>query len=54
MFTARYVLPAQYIYVLCLDLRTNSDYFLVQRQPAADAVLSVWQGQSLYILFTLA
>jgi len=22
-----YVLPTQYIYVFCMDLRTNSDYF---------------------------
>jgi len=25
-----YVLPTQCIYVLCVDLRTNSDYFPVQ------------------------
>jgi hypothetical protein len=25
-----YVLPTQCIYVLCVDLRTNSDYFTVQ------------------------
>jgi hypothetical protein len=25
-----YVLPTQYIYVFCVDLRTNSDYFTVQ------------------------
>jgi len=25
-----YVLPAQCIYVFCLDLRTNSDYFPIQ------------------------
>ena len=30
MFTARYVLPTQCIYVFCVDLRTNSDYFTVQ------------------------
>ena len=27
-----YVLPTQYIYVLCVDLRTNSDYFPTQIQ----------------------
>jgi len=27
-----YVLPTQYIYVFCVDLRTNSDYFLMQRK----------------------
>jgi hypothetical protein len=26
-----YVLPTQCIYVFCVDLRTNSDYFTVQR-----------------------
>jgi len=25
-----YLLPTQYIYVFCMDLRTNSDYFLIQ------------------------
>ena len=25
-----YVLPTQCIYVLCVDLRTNSDYFPIQ------------------------
>jgi hypothetical protein len=25
-----YVLPTQRIYVLCVDLRTNSDYFPIQ------------------------
>ena len=25
-----YVLPARYIYVLCVDMRTNSDYFTIQ------------------------
>jgi hypothetical protein len=30
VFTARYVLPTQCIYVFCVDLRTNSDYFTVQ------------------------
>jgi hypothetical protein len=25
-----YVLPTQFIYVFCVDLRTNSDYFTVQ------------------------
>ena len=27
MFTGRYVLPTQHIYVFCVDLRTNSDYW---------------------------
>jgi len=26
-----YVLPTQFIYVLCVDLRTNSDYFPIQQ-----------------------
>jgi len=26
-----YVLPTQCIYVFCVDLRTNSDYFHIQR-----------------------
>jgi hypothetical protein len=26
-----YVLPTQCIYVFCVDLRTNSDYFTVQK-----------------------
>jgi len=26
----RTVLPTQYIYVFCVDLRTNSDYFPIQ------------------------
>ena len=26
-----YVLPTQSIYVFCVDLRTNSDYFPIQR-----------------------
>jgi ribosome-associated translation inhibitor RaiA len=30
VFTARYVLSTQCIYVFCVDLRTNSDYFTVQ------------------------
>jgi hypothetical protein len=25
-----YVLPTQCVYVLCMDLRTNSDYFSIQ------------------------
>ena len=25
-----YVLPTQFIYVFCVDLRTNSDYFPIQ------------------------
>jgi len=25
-----YVLPTQCVYVFCVDLRTNSDYFIVQ------------------------
>jgi len=25
-----YVLPKQFIYVFCVDLRTNSDYFPIQ------------------------
>ena len=25
-----YVVPTQCIYVFCVDLRTNSDYFLIQ------------------------
>jgi hypothetical protein len=31
VFTARYVLPTQCIYVFCVDQRTNSDYFTVQQ-----------------------
>jgi len=27
-----YVLPTQSIYVFCMDLRTNSDYFPIQHQ----------------------
>jgi len=27
-----YVLPTQYIYGFCVDLRTNSDYFPIQHQ----------------------
>jgi len=27
-----YVLPTQCIYVFCVDLRTNSDYFPIQHQ----------------------
>jgi hypothetical protein len=27
-----YVLPTQCIYVFCVDLRTNSDYFRIQHQ----------------------
>jgi len=36
IYTARfniqqfYVLPTQYIYVFCMDLRSNSDYFAIQ------------------------
>ena len=30
MFTARYELPTQRIYVFCVDLRTNCDYFPIQ------------------------
>jgi len=29
--TAFYLLPTQCIYVFCMDLRTNSDYFSIQR-----------------------
>jgi hypothetical protein len=32
MFTARYVLPTQCIYVFCVDLRTNSDYLTIQHK----------------------
>jgi len=27
-----YVLPTQFIYVFCVDLRTNSDYFPIQHK----------------------
>jgi len=27
-----HVLPTQFIYVFCVDLRTNSDYFPIQHQ----------------------
>jgi len=27
-----YILPTQCIYVFCVDLRTNSDYFPIQRE----------------------
>jgi len=27
-----YVLPTEYIYVFCVDLRTNSDYFPIQHE----------------------
>jgi len=27
-----YVLPTQYIYMFCMDLRTNRDYFPIQHQ----------------------
>jgi hypothetical protein len=30
VFTARYVLPTQCIYVFCVDLRTNRDCFHIQ------------------------
>jgi hypothetical protein len=30
LFTVRYVLPTQCIYVFCVDLTTNNDYFTVQ------------------------
>jgi hypothetical protein len=30
VFTARYVLPTQRIYVFFVNLRTNSDYFTIQ------------------------
>jgi len=26
-----YVLPTQFMYVFCVDLRTNSDYFPIKR-----------------------
>jgi len=29
-----YVLPTQYIYVFCVDLRANSDYFTIQHSLA--------------------
>jgi len=29
-----YVLPIQCVYVFCMDLRTNSDYFPMQRELA--------------------
>jgi hypothetical protein len=32
VFIARYILPTQCIYVFCVDLRTNSDYFPVQHR----------------------
>jgi len=44
VFTARYgldiyikfhVLPTQCIYVFCVDLRTNSDYFPIQHKLTA-------------------
>jgi hypothetical protein len=31
VFTARYVLPTQCIYVFCVDLRTKRDYFTIQQ-----------------------
>jgi hypothetical protein len=34
-----YVLPTQCIYVFCVDLRTNSDYF-----PAQHYVTGVYNG----------
>jgi hypothetical protein len=31
VFTTRYVLPTQCIYVFCVDLRRNSDYFTIRK-----------------------
>jgi hypothetical protein len=31
-FNQFHVLPTQYIYVFCVDLRTNSDYFPIQHE----------------------
>jgi len=38
-----YVLPTQCIYVFCVDLRTNSDYFPIQPQ-----LTGFYNGDSVY------
>jgi hypothetical protein len=40
-FKKFYVLPTQCIYVFCVDLRTNSDYFTVQHKLTG---LYNWDG----------
>jgi hypothetical protein len=39
VFTARYVLPTQCIYVFCVDLRTNSDYFAKFRKSTVNFIM---------------
>ena len=49
-----YVLPTQCIYVFCVDLRTNSDYFPIQHKLTGfynrDSVYCAVRTGSLYLL----
>jgi len=48
-----YVLPTQFIYVFCVDLRTNSDYFPIQHWLTGlysrDGVFTARYGPDLYM-----
>ena len=52
-----YVLPTQCIYVFCVDLRTNSDYFPIQRKLTGfcnrDGVCLLCGTETVYCKFTL-
>src|SRR5215469_9600577 len=51
-----YVLPTQCIYVFCVDLRTNSDYFLIQHRLSGFlCVLTIlwFFGNVYFVLFVL-
>ena len=47
-----HVLPTQYIYVFCVDLRTNSDYFSIQHKLTGfyyrDGVFTARYEQGVY------
>ena len=40
-----YVLPTQCIYVFCVDLRTNSDYFPIQHKQ-----IGLYKRDTMYLL----
>jgi len=41
-----YILPSQFIYVFCVNVRTHSDYF-----PAQHELICFYQPNMVYLLF---
>jgi hypothetical protein len=45
-----YVLPTQCIYVFCVDLRTNSDYFRRERERKREMAVRAVKGTALNVI----